>query len=180
MLPQHGEQTSLCLKALNVQREKEGELLYIIHRARIKQTFLVCFVLKNWLWIKGSNKIQLVFSHFFWSYSANKAKKLEKGRKLFWHYKSGEGWWNWIQFKRRKAVFAPMCLTCLRCGGQPCGCNWCSAAAVPQWGHLEHLGRGSLESSSDPTGQRILSGLCRNLWWSSNTHKEWMLVCFWK
>lgn len=166
MLPQHGEQTSLCLKALNVQRGKEGELLYIIHRARLKQTFFVCFVLKNLFWIKGSNKIQLFFSQSSWSFSINMAKKWEKGRKLFWHYKSGEGWRNRIQFKRGKVVFAPMCLTCLCCGGQPCGWNWCSGAAVPQWGHLELLGRGSLESSSDPTWQKIL---CRARWWSSKT-----------
>lgn len=180
MLPQHGEQTSLCLKALNVQREKEGELLYIIYRARLKQTFSVCFVLENLLWIKGSNKIQLVFSQSSWSFSANMAKKFEKGRKLFWHYKSGEGWWNRIQFKRSKVVFAPTCLTCLRCGGQSYGWNRCSGAAVPQWGHLELLGRGPLESSSGPTQQRILSGLCRDLWWSSNTHKKWMSLCFWE
>lgn len=47
--PNTEEHTSLCLEELTVQKEKEWEL-HIIHRARIKGTFLFVFhVLKNLL-----------------------------------------------------------------------------------------------------------------------------------
>lgn len=136
VLPKHREHTSLCLKELTVWREEEWGL-YVIYRARLKWTLLFVWSWKTYSEQKAQNKIQLFF---FLSLlrekpetsGLNMAMKLKKGRKLFWHYKPGEGLWNEIHFKRSKVVSAPTCLTYPWCGGNSAEENWYSGAAVPQ------------------------------------------------